>query len=145
MHEHDLPVVSILAMLANPFTTKEKYYKHLVEEFSEFPELSYVATINGDVVGYVQAHERAHHKQEALLDDIAVAVEHQRKGIGTLLLNNEIDILKQKECKTLSAEVHYKCASAIPFYYEHGFRIVGFDQDHFGIGHDAIILQKDIS
>lgn len=141
MRENDLPVVSKLSMLANPFTTREKYYEHLVEELNEFPDLSFVAIVNGKVVGYVQADD---HNNEAILDDIAVDVEYQRRGIGTILLENEIDILKRKGCKTLSADVHYQCASAIPFYYRHGFRIVGFNQDHFGRGHDAIILQKFI-
>ncbi len=141
MHENDLDIVSELAMLANPFTSKEKYYEHLVEELNEFPDLSFVAEINGKVVGYVQADD---HGSEATLDDIAIDVEYQRTGIGTRLLENEIEILKRKGCKTLSADVHYQCASAIPFYYRHGFRIVGFNQDHFGRGHDAIILQKFI-
>ena len=45
----------------------------------------------------------------------------------------------------MKAEVHYKCASAIPFYYKHGFRMVGFSQNYFGLGHDAMILQKNLS
>ena len=53
----------------------------------------------------------------------------------------ELQVLKRKKVKLVFAEVHYKCASAVPFYYKFGFRIVGFQQDYFGVGHDAIILK----
>ena len=144
MNENDLSVVSNLALLANPYTTREEYYPNLIEELKEFPELSFVATIDEKVVGYAQAHNEVS-KNEATLDDIAVAAEYQGKGIGKLLLNNVIEILKQIGCTSILAEVHYKCAPAIPFYYKHGFRIIGFMQNYFGSGHDAMILQKNLS
>ncbi len=138
MRRSDLNIVSELAMLANPFTTKEKYRKHLLDELKENPDLSLVAVENGRVVGYVQAEV---HNDKAMLEDIAVAKEHQGKGIGKLLLDKELKALKRKGAKIVLAEVHYKCASAIPFYYKHNFRIIGFVQDYFGIGHDTIILK----
>jgi ribosomal protein S18 acetylase RimI-like enzyme len=66
----------------------------------------------------------------------------QGQGIGSLLLDNEINILRLKGCKSIRTDVHYNCSSAIPFYYKHGFRIVDFSLDHYGKGHDAIILKK---
>ncbi|MBE0520334.1 GNAT family N-acetyltransferase [Candidatus Bathyarchaeota archaeon] len=139
MRRSDLNIVSELAMLANPFTTKEKYCKHILDELKENPDLSFVAVENGKVVGYVQAEVR--NGEKAMLEDIAVAKEHQGKGIGKLLLDKELKTLKRKGARIVLAEVHYKCASAIPFYYKHNFRITGFVQDYFGIGHDTIILK----
>ena len=138
MCRSDLNTVSELAMLANPFTTREKYRKHLLDELKENPDLSLVAVENGRVIGYVQAEV---HNNKAMLEDIAVAKEHQRRGIGKRLLGKELKALKRKGAKIVLAEVHYKCASAIPFYYKHNFRIIGFVQDYFGIGHDTIILK----
>jgi ribosomal-protein-alanine N-acetyltransferase len=138
MCEDDLNDVSELAILANPFATKEKYCAHITEELRENPDLSFVVIENGKVIGYAQAEIQ---NDNAMLEDIAVAKEYQRKGIGNRLLSKESDALKRKRVKTISAEVHYKCASAIPFYYENGFRISGFVKDRFGIGHDAIILR----
>lgn len=138
MRRSDLDTVSELAMLANPHATKEKYRKHILDELRENPDLSFVAVENGKVVGYVQADI---HNDEAVLEDIAVAEEYQVKGIGKRLLNKELKALKRKGAKIVLAEVHYKCASAIPFYYNHNFRITGFVQDFFGIGHDTIILK----
>jgi ribosomal protein S18 acetylase RimI-like enzyme len=140
MREDDLPTVSELAMLANPHATKEKYREHIAVELKDNPDLSFVATVEGKVVGYAQAE--VCDNNEALLEDIAVAEEYQKKGIGKQLLSKEAMVLKQNGARIMLAEVHYKCASAIPFYYKHDFRVSGFDQDYFGIGHDAVILKK---
>jgi ribosomal protein S18 acetylase RimI-like enzyme len=138
MREKDLAAVSKLAIMANPHTKKEKYKDHVLSELKRNPNLSFVVTHGRRVVGYVQAEVQ---DNSAVLEDIAVAKEHQKKGLGKMLLDEEIEVLKRKGVKTLFAEVHYLCASAIPFYYEHEFRIVGFVQDYFGIGHDAIVLR----
>lgn len=138
MRRSDLDTVSELAMLANPFTTRKKYRKHLLDELKENPDLSFVAVENGQVIGYVQAEV---HNDQTVLEDIAVAKEYQRKGIGKRLLNKELKALKRKGAGTVLAEVHYKCAPAIPFYYKYNFRIIGFVQDYFGVGHDTIILK----
>ncbi|MGB9778292.1 MAG: GNAT family N-acetyltransferase [Candidatus Bathyarchaeales archaeon] len=138
MRKEDLLVISELAMLANPHATKEKYRKHLQEELKENPDLSFVAVFNGKIIGYVQADLC---NDEAVLEDIVVEKEYQGKGIGKMLLNKELKTLKKKKVKTVLAEVHYKCASAIPFYYKHNFRISAFRRDYFGEGHDAIILK----
>ena len=80
----------------------------------------------------------------AVLEDIAVSENWQRKGVGRKLLEKEIEMLKEKGVKIVRAEVHYECAEAIPFYYKFGFRISGFEQDYFGIGQDAIILKLEL-
>jgi ribosomal protein S18 acetylase RimI-like enzyme len=138
MRESDLAVVSELAMLANPHAVKEKYSKLILDELRKNPDLSFVATINGKVVGYVLADIR---NSNAVLEDIAVAKKYQRKNVGKSLFEKELKVLKRRGVKIVLAEVHYKCASAIPFYYKYSFRISGFGQDYFGIGHDAIILK----
>jgi predicted N-acetyltransferase YhbS len=73
MRESDLNSVSELAILVNPFKTKEKYHKYLLDELRENPDLSFVAVENGKVVGYVQADTL---NDETMLEDIAVAKEY---------------------------------------------------------------------
>lgn len=138
MHLSDLDVVSELSMLANPQAIKKKYKKLILDELRENPDLSFVATIDRKVVGYALADI---HDDEAVLEDMAISEKLQGRGVGKRLLNKELIILKHKKVKHVRAEVHYKCASAIPFYYKHNFRITGFVQDFFGKGQDAIILK----
>ena len=138
MREEDLETVSELAMLANPHATKEKYREHVSDELKENPDLAFVAVHGDKVVGYVQGDTRG---SMTTLEDLAVANNYQGKGIGKQLLKTELEALKKKGAKIVFAEVHYKNARAIPFYYRHGFRISGFLQDYFGVGHDTIVLK----
>jgi len=138
MREEDIEIVSEIAMLANPHAEKEKYREHVLDELRSNPDLSFVAVSGEKVVGYVQGDIRG---AMATLEDLAVAKEYQNKGIGSQLLSVELGALKKTGSKIVIAEVHYKNAEAIPFYYKHGFRLSGCAQDFFGIGHDAIILK----
>ena len=138
MREDDIEIVSELAMLANPHAEKEKYREHILDELRSNPDLSFVAVSGNKVVGYVQGDIRS---AMATLEDLAVAKEYQNRGIGTQLLSVELEVLKKKGSKIVIAEVHYRNAEAIPFYYKHGFRLSGCAQDFFGIDHDAIILK----
>ncbi len=141
MSELDLAEVSELAPLANPHAVKEEYRKHIIEVLNENPDLSFVAVRDGKVIGYVKSEIFG---SKAVIEDIVVDRAYQGKGVGKRLLKKELQILKRKNVKLVFAEVHYECASAIPFYYKFGFRISGFQQDYFGVGHDAIILKLEL-
>ena len=138
MREEDLEAVSELVMLANPHATKENYREHVVDELRENPDLAFVAVDGEEVVGYVQGDTRG---QMTTVEDLAVAKDYQRKGIGKQLMSTELEALRTKGAEIVMAEVHHQNARAIPFYYTHGFRISGCLQDYFGISHDAIILK----
>ncbi|MFP3985261.1 MAG: GNAT family N-acetyltransferase [Candidatus Bathyarchaeia archaeon] len=139
MKSNDLETVSELAMLANPFAEKEEYRKHLEEELENMAEFAFVAVRDRRVVGYVMGDVHGSH---ATLEDIAVDKPYQGQGIGTQLLETELKAInKSSRSKIVVAEVHYKCASAIPFYYKHSFRISGVCRNFFGMDHDAIILE----
>jgi ribosomal-protein-alanine N-acetyltransferase len=141
MSKRDLAKVSELAPLANPHAIKEEYRKHIIKVLKENPNLSFVAVKDGKVIGYVQAEACG---SKAVIEDIVVDEAYQGRDVGKRLLEKELQILKHNNVKLVFAEVHYKCASAIPFYYKFGFRISGFKQDYFGIGHDAIILKLEL-
>jgi ribosomal-protein-alanine N-acetyltransferase len=141
MSEPDLAEVLELAPLANPHAVKEEYRKHIIGVLKENPDLSFVAVKDGKVIGYVQAEVCG---SRAVIEDIVVDRTYQGKGVGKHLLKRELQILRRKNVRLVFAEVHYKCASAIPFYYKFGFRISGFQQDYFGVGHDAIILKLEL-
>jgi ribosomal protein S18 acetylase RimI-like enzyme len=119
-------------MLANPHAEKAKYRTHLEEELRGNPGMAFVAVEDAKVVGYVMG---AVHGSYAVLEDIAVDEAHQHRGIGTMLLEAELKASKSAASKII----------AIPFYYEHGFRISGVCRNFFGLGHDAVILELLLS
>ena len=141
MFEPDLAEVSELAPLANPHAVKEKYKKRIIRVLEENPDLSFVAVRDGRVIGYVQASTRG---SRAVIEDLVVDKGYQGKSVGRRLLKKELQILKRKNVKLVVAEVHFKCASSIPFYYKFGFRVSGVQKDYFGVGHDAIILKLEL-
>lgn len=141
MVESDLDFVSDLAMLANPFSNKERYRKFLISQLREFPDLTFVATTRDtrSVIGYVTADVEG---DEACIEDISVAESFQRRGIGKLLLNHIVGLLEKRQVGRIKLEVHYKRSSAIPFYYTFGFRLEDCVLDRFGKGEDATVLTK---
>lgn len=139
MIESDLDTALELAMMANPYSTKERYRQHLIERLRENSDLCFVAAKNGKVIGYASGEIKS--GELGILEDIAVFEDQQHKGVGELLLETVLKALKKKGVKVVVAEVHYKCASAVPFYYKHGFRISGFMGNYFGIGHDTLLLE----
>jgi len=140
MGESDLDSASDLSILANPHVVKEKYRVNLVRWFNEFGDLAFVAEKDGSVVGYVMGETS---NDMAWIQDIAVAPEEQGKGIGNKLLRKQLEALKKHKPKTIIVEVHWKNASAIPFYYQNGFRISGLGRNRFGMNQDAIFLELD--
>ena len=139
MHQNDLGVVSELSVLANPHMEKTRYKNHIVDLMKRHPDLAFVAVYSGKVVGYIMGNIE---KGKSWIEDIAVDVNYQKRGIGKQLLKKELTELKKRGAKIVIAEVHHKQTPAIPFYYRYGFRISGYMLDFFGPGHDAIFLER---
>ncbi|RLG90153.1 hypothetical protein DRO34_06120, partial [Candidatus Bathyarchaeota archaeon] len=99
MKEADLGEVAKLAVLANPFARDEKNPDRVTDEYMKnvrywlenFPELAFVAEENGGVVGYVAGEVRG---EIGVIEDIAVAEAFQRKGIGSALMQRELEALR---------------------------------------------------
>jgi ribosomal protein S18 acetylase RimI-like enzyme len=139
MRQNDLETVSNLSMLANPHAEKERYKSLIVDLMKSFPDLAFVAVCGGKVVGYIMGDVKG---GKGCIEDIAVDVKHQRKGIGKQLMDKGLAALKKGDATVVVMEVHYKQASAIPLYHKLGFRISGCRLDFFGLGHDAIFLER---
>jgi len=143
MQPKDLDVLSTIYTLANPQATSEAIEKWTRNTLKEFPNLCYVAEVEGRVVGGVSGLRRD--PDIGVVDDLAVAEKYQGVGIGSALLTRVLGEFKSAGLKVASLEVHHLRSEAIPFYYKHGFRISGSAQDYFGVGHDAIIMRKELN
>jgi putative acetyltransferase len=79
-----------------------------------------IAESGGDMIGYVTVDP-----QTRYLDQIVVAPEHWRSGVGAALLSRA----KQISPTGLDLDVNIDNARAIAFYVKHGFAITGAGQN----------------
>ncbi len=140
MRAEDLEIVSQLYELANPFTTAEHIRKWTTQNLATCPRLCHTALKGSEIIGATSGH--VHEKgKTGILDDIAVHPSHWKRGIGSALLRKQIREFKRMGTEEIVAQVHYKCSSALPFYYRYGFRMEKVVLDMFGLGEDGIIIK----
>lgn len=100
-----------------------------------------VAVEDSTVLGYIGS--------QTVLDgtdimNIAVAPEARRQGIGELLLNSLIDILKERGVHFLMLEVRQSNAAAIALYRKSGFAEVGVRPNYYrNPRENALIMRKE--
>lgn len=136
--------------------TPEDMEKYLREKFNEeqlLLELDnpdsvfYLATLNGDVVGYLKlntgkAQTELKDKDGLEIERIYVLNNFIGKGIGKQLFNLTLAIARQKNSHFIWLGVWEKNERALTFYLKNGF--VEFDKHLFVLGddHQTDILMK---
>ncbi len=82
----------------------------------------FVAEQNGEVVGYVFCDVIKEGNGLTLyIDDLCVAPEARRCGVGTMLLDKAREYGEEKECKFLMLNVWEFNKNAVEFYEKYGF------------------------
>ncbi|WP_148269935.1 GNAT family N-acetyltransferase [Desulfitobacterium dehalogenans] len=96
-----------------------------------YPDYSiYVAEIEGNIVGTFSlaimdnvAHRGA---PSGLVEDVIVAENYQRMGIGKRMMTAAMEICKQKGCYKMALSSNVKRKDAHKFYESLGFKIHGY-------------------
>ena len=116
----------------------------LGQELAVQGALQYVAVApNGQVIGWCACRLLP---PEAELLKIAVTVQHQHDGIGSLLLQRLLQALQIRRVTSLFLEVRAKNLQAVKFYTKHGFIDVGSRPGYYTDPPDkALILRKSLS
>jgi ribosomal-protein-alanine N-acetyltransferase len=107
-------------------------------EMSKVDTIGLAAVENDRVVGYLvlSRFDRAWH-----LMNVAVAPEHRRRGIASLLITDALKQIEEDEPVTL--EVRPTNRSAIELYVGLGFRSYGLRRGYYpDNGEDALIMWK---
>jgi len=107
-------------------------------EMSKVDTIGLAAAENDRVVGYLvlSRFDRAWH-----LMNVAVAPEHRRRGIASLLITDALKQIEEDEPVTL--EVRPTNRSAIELYVGLGFRSYGLRRGYYpDNGEDALIMWK---
>jgi ribosomal-protein-alanine N-acetyltransferase len=83
----------------------------------------------------------------AVIDDfadvatIAVAVDHQRKGIGAVLFQKILDYATDHLVKRIMLEVRTNNETAIEMYKKYGFETVAMRPNYYGPMLDAFVME----
>ncbi|MFB0524273.1 MAG: N-acetyltransferase family protein [Phycisphaerae bacterium] len=105
-----------------------------------------VAILNSSIIGYVAGSIRVSRFQpSAHLDSIAVSPLHQRRGIGSQLMQRYIEEAKQQDCTSVILEVAVVNKNGVLFFAHEGFEKVRMLRGYYGEGLDGILMKLDLS
>lgn len=111
----------------------------LTQEFQQFSTHFYFAKSHQEILGYVKLNEAASQTENRKvpsmeIERIYVRKEFQNRGVGQFLLDNAIQITKDKQLKFIWLGVWENNLSAIRFYERNHFQFFG--KHAFMLGND---------
>lgn len=140
MTEDDLEQVVLLEKELFPDDSWD--YSTYVYELRENPYASLlVYDTDGRIDGYADLWIMY---EQAQIANIAVRKSAQRKGIGSLLLQNAIDRTASFQCETMSLEVRCSNEKAISLYEKFGFIKSGIRKKYYSNGENAYLMVKPL-
>lgn len=102
----------------------------------------YIVALNqGEVVGYAGLWQP---DDEGHVTNIVTKKDKRGNKIGTLMLEEIINIAKNKNMKSITLEVNVNNNIAINLYKKYGFKEVGIRPKYYNNTDDAIIMTKEI-
>ena len=108
----------------------------------ENPLSIYIVALNqGEVVGYAGLWQP---DDEGHVTNIVTKKDKRGNNIGTLMLEEIINIAKEKNMKSITLEVNVNNNIAINLYKKYGFKEVGTRPKYYNNTDDAIIMTKEI-
>ena len=81
---------------------------------------------------------------ELHITNIAVAVGHQRRGIGLSLLRKMEDVAVERGCSFAYLEVRINNTAAISMYKKYGYDILYTRKKYYIDGDDAYVMHKEL-
>ncbi len=97
-----------------------------------------VAEVSGEIAGFAVAWNIP---GEIQLNNIAVRKKYRRRGIGTALLREVHESLKDNNPKRIYLETQFRNSGALLFYKNLGYRVNGRRKDYY-TDDDAVLLEK---
>jgi len=116
----------------HPKGTEKDDYEPISEHFMAVDEKQ-------NIVGVIKLYERS--EGVGFISHLAVAVEHQRKGVGKLLIKAVEQRARERGFKTLGAMTRMTATS---YFEKIGFKITGMPTPHLGTTH-LVWLEKALS
>jgi [ribosomal protein S18]-alanine N-acetyltransferase len=119
--------------------SRESYRKFAEENGS----LALVLETNGETGGFLVGRRV---RDQAEILNLAVGVEHRRKGEGTALLEAALEELRSGGAKSVYLEVRESNTGAISFYEKHGFAKTGLRRGYYREPDEgAVTMEKKLT
>lgn len=130
---HECVPIALL-MLADPDLEAIQRYKAYCRWWT--------AEIANHVVGVCGVLQRT--AQEWEIMNIAVEEGYEGQGIGSKLLDEVLEQLKQFKANVVTVATGNSSLGALAFYQKHGFRIMRIEHDHFTTHYEQPIIENGI-
>ncbi|MDE6473796.1 MAG: ribosomal protein S18-alanine N-acetyltransferase [Clostridia bacterium] len=98
-----------------------------------------VGIVDGEVICYYSFYNICN---EGNVNNLAVKENYRGKGVGALLIEDMIEIAKEKKLTAITLEVNEKNTIAISLYHKFGFITEGKRIKFYGGKDDALIMWK---
>jgi ribosomal-protein-alanine N-acetyltransferase len=125
MQAPDIPKVMGIERIS--FTTPWSENAFL-KEIRKLYSLTKVAVLGDKVIGYICAN---YIMDEGHILNLAVHPDFRRCGIGTKLVEEVLDELKENDCRYIYLEVRFSNLRARNFYERFGFRVAGIRRNYY--------------
>ena len=123
-----------------------------MEIFDRYPAAFIVAEQDGELVGYIMCRIETGFpslgglgiSKKGHIVSVAVLPHHQRKGVGTALLNEALKSMRTYKAKECFLEVRVSNVPAIEMYRQLGFRIARTVGGYYADGESAHVMAKKL-
>ena len=143
--EGDGEVAVIFRTTRLPRSMRVKYpkdYDNLLQSWRR-GECFLVAEVDGEVCGYLDMSVQSWHLT-GWVDNLAVARDHRRQGIGTALFKRATEWARQHGLKRLMVEIQTKNYPAICFCQKNGLVFCGFNDRYYTNQDIALFFARSI-
>lgn len=145
----DIPkVISVnLAMLPEHYS--ESFYDEMLRES---PETFLVAELAGEVLGYIMCRieygfstlKKFGFARKGHIVSVAVIDDHRSKGLGSALVIEALNGMRQRGCTEAYLEVRVSNAPAIRLYQKLDFKIVTRISGYYRDGEEAYLMAASL-
>ncbi|MDE7209045.1 MAG: ribosomal protein S18-alanine N-acetyltransferase, partial [Clostridia bacterium] len=122
------------ASISEPWTLNQ-----ICELISDSSAVVRIGVIDGEVICYYSFYDIC---GEGNINNLAVKEDHRGKGVGSLLIEDMLNVAKEKNLMALTLEVNEKNCAAISLYNKFGFKTEGKRIKFYGGKDDALIMWK---
>lgn len=122
--DEDLNSVANLRAGSDPWKNRGESYDESLAALTKLRPFIQVAKLDGNVVGYFTVERDGPVPGAAYMRNIVVKSDLRKKGLGTVLLNQAMNVARDMYRKTIALRVDPANAPAVAFYRNSGFTTV---------------------